>query len=71
VGKLKGMLGEPLYAGILIAIWATSMMSAGHLLMASAVTAYLVFDCAWSARRTRGAIESRRTMSFQGQGVAR
>jgi protein-S-isoprenylcysteine O-methyltransferase Ste14 len=71
VGKLKGMLGEPLYAGILIAMWATSIMSAGHLLMASAVTAYLVFDCAWSARRTRGAIESRRTMSFQGQGVAR
>ena len=71
VGKLKGMLGEPLSVGILMAMWATSTMTAGRLLLASAVTAYLVFDCAWSARTTRGAIEPRRIMSLQGQGVAR
>jgi len=71
VRNLKGMLGEPLSVGILIAVWATSTMTAGHLLLASAVTAYLVFDCAWSARTARRAIGPRRIMSFQGQGVAR
>ena len=37
-------LRQPLYCGILIAVWATSVMTVGHLLLAAAVTGYLLLD---------------------------
>lgn len=64
------MLRQPLYWGILMAVWATTVMTAGHLLLAAAVTAYLLFDALWAARKTEAAQESRRALSLQGQRVA-
>jgi hypothetical protein len=68
---LTSSLREPLYCGILIAVWATSVMTVGHLLLAAAVTAYLLFDGVWAARKTDVAREPRRAFSFQGKRVAR
>jgi hypothetical protein len=64
-------LRQPLYGGILIAVWATSVMTVGHLLLASAVTAYLLIDGLWAARKRGAARESRGAFSLQGQRVAR
>ena len=64
------MLRQPLYWGILMAVWATTVMTAGHLLLAAAVTADLLFDALWAARKTEAAQESRRALSLQGQRVA-
>ena len=64
------MLRQPLYWGILMAVWATSVMTAGHMLLAAAVTAYLLFDALWAARKIGAARESRRALSLQGQRVA-
>jgi protein-S-isoprenylcysteine O-methyltransferase Ste14 len=44
------MLRQPLYSGILMAVWATSVMTVGHMLLAAAVTAYLLFDALWVRR---------------------
>jgi hypothetical protein len=63
------MVRQPLYWGILMAVWATSVMTAGHMLLAAAVTAYLLFDTLWAARKTGAAPESRRAPSLQGQRV--
>jgi methanethiol S-methyltransferase len=63
------MLRQPLYCGILMAVWATTVMTVGHMLLAATITAYLLFDALWAARKTRGARESRR-LSLQGQRVA-
>lgn len=68
---LIGTLRDPLYGGILIAMWATSVMTVGHLLLASAVTAYLLLDAMLAARKAGGAREPGRTASFQGQRVPR
>jgi methanethiol S-methyltransferase len=65
-----GMLRQPLYWGILMAVWATTVMTAGHMLLAAAVTAYLLFDALWAARKTEAAQESRRALSLQGQRLA-
>ena len=65
-----GMLRQPLYWGILMAVWATTVMTAGHLLLAAAVTAYMLFDALWAARKTEAAQESRRALSLQGQRLA-
>jgi hypothetical protein len=46
---------QPLYWGILAAVWATSVMTFGHLLLAAAVTAYLLLDGLWAARKTGSA----------------
>ena len=62
---------HPLYCGILIAMWATSVMTVGHLLLAAAVTAYLLFDALWAAHKSGAARESRGAFSLQGQRVAR
>jgi hypothetical protein len=43
---------QPLYWGILVAVWATSVMTLGHLLLAAAVTGYLLLDGLWAARKT-------------------
>ena len=40
-------LRQPLYWGILMAVWAARVMTVGHLLLAGAVTAYLLFDALW------------------------
>jgi hypothetical protein len=64
------MLRQPLYWGILMAVWATSVMTAGHMLLAAAVTAYLLFDALWAARKTEAAQESRRALSLQRERVA-
>jgi protein-S-isoprenylcysteine O-methyltransferase Ste14 len=63
-------LRQPLYWGILVAVWATPVMTAGHLLLAAAVTAYLLLDGLWAARKTGAAPASRRALSVQGQRLA-
>ena len=63
------MLRQPLYCGILMAVWATSVMTVGHMLLAAAVTAYLLCDALWAARKTEAARESRGALSLQGQRV--
>jgi hypothetical protein len=44
-------LRQPLYCGILLAVWAASVMTVGHLLLAAGVTAYLLFDALGFARK--------------------
>lgn len=61
---------QPLCWGILMAVWATSVMTVGHLLLAAAVTAYLLFDALWEARKAATVRAGRRTSSLQGQRVA-
>lgn len=39
---------QPLQGGILMAVWGTSIMSLGHLLLACTVSAYLLLDAVWS-----------------------
>jgi methanethiol S-methyltransferase len=68
---LTGTLRQPLYCGILVAVWATTVMTVGHLLLAAAVTAYLALDGLWAARKTGAARESRRAFSFQDKRLAR
>jgi protein-S-isoprenylcysteine O-methyltransferase Ste14 len=55
---LRVPLCQPLYVGILLAMWATSTMTDGHLLLATTVTGYLLFDSIWEARKTQGARET-------------
>ena len=62
---LTGTLPQPLYCGILVAVWATTVMTVGHLLFAAAVTAHLALDGLWAARKAGAAQERRRTFSFQ------
>jgi protein-S-isoprenylcysteine O-methyltransferase Ste14 len=50
-----GTLRQPLYGGIILAMWTTSVMTVGHLLLATMVTVYLLFDGVWEARSTAGA----------------
>ena len=64
------MLRQPLYWGILMAVWATTVMTAGHMLLAAAVPAYMLFDALWAARKTEAAQESRRALSLQRERVA-
>jgi methanethiol S-methyltransferase len=64
-------LRRPLYCGILTAVWATPVMTVGHLLLAAAVTAYLLLDGLWAAHKTGGARQPRAAFSFQGNRVAR
>jgi methanethiol S-methyltransferase len=64
-------LRQPLYIGILIAVWVTPVMSVGHLLLAATVTGYLVCDGLWAARNSGAARESRGTFLLQGERIAR
>jgi hypothetical protein len=59
---------QPLYGGILLAMWATSTMTVGHLLLATTVTGYLSFDSVWEASMTR-ARRPHGAYSFQGKRV--
>ena len=52
-------LTQPLYGGVLIAMWAASVMTVGRLLLATAVTAYLLLDGLWAARSIRAARQPR------------
>jgi methanethiol S-methyltransferase len=63
-------LRQPLYCGILIAVWTPSVMTVGHLLLAAPVTAYLLFDALRAARKSSAARESSRDISLQGQRAA-
>jgi hypothetical protein len=49
--SLTHMPFQPLYWGILVAVWATSVMTLGHLLLAAVVTVYLLLDGLWAARK--------------------
>ncbi len=60
---LMETLRQPLYGGILIAVWATTVMTVGHLLLAAAVTGYLLFDSLWAARRGGAARAARGAFS--------
>jgi methanethiol S-methyltransferase len=68
---LTGTLRQPLNCGILIAVWATSRMTVGHLLLAATVTAYLLFDGLWRARSTAEGRPPRPAFSFEGKRLAR
>jgi methanethiol S-methyltransferase len=64
-------LRQPLYCGIFVAVWATRVMTAGHLLFAAAVTAYLVFDALWAAHKTSAARPPHAALLFEGKRLAR
>jgi hypothetical protein len=66
---LRVPLCKPLYGGILLAMWATSTVTVGHLLLATTVTGYLLFDSVLEARKTRGTRETHGAYSFQGKRV--
>ena len=72
-GKVRftDTLLQPLYGGILIAVWATTVMTVGHLLLAAAVTGYLLYDGLWAARRSGGPQAARGNFSLQGERLAR
>jgi methanethiol S-methyltransferase len=64
-------LRQPLYCGILVAVWATRVMTVGHLLLAAAITAYLVFDALWAAHDASDARQSHAALLFEGKRLAR
>jgi hypothetical protein len=64
-------LRQPLYYGILMAVWATPVMTVGHLLLAAAVAAYLLLDGLWAARKSSAARAARGAFSLQGERLAR
>ena len=64
-------LRQPLFVGILIAVWATRTMTVGHLLLAAAITMYLMLDGIWVLLRRIATRESDRVVSLQGQRLAR
>jgi hypothetical protein len=70
-GPLMETLRQPLYGGILIAVWATTVMTVGHLLLAAAVTGYLLFDSLWATRKSGAARAARGAFSLQGKRLAR
>jgi methanethiol S-methyltransferase len=70
MAPLTDMVREPLYWGILMAAWATSVMTVGHMLLAATVTLCLLFDALAVARRSGAARESRRAVSLPGERVA-
>jgi hypothetical protein len=61
---LSAWLSHPCYAGILIGLWSTSVMTVGHLLLAAAATGYLLFDALWAAHKSEEFSGSRRTRQF-------
>jgi methanethiol S-methyltransferase len=65
---LPDLLRQPMYAGVLLAVWAAPVMTAGRLLLAGSISAYLVFDGLLYARHVRA---PRGELLLQGQRVAR
>jgi hypothetical protein len=64
-------LRQPLYGGILIALWATAVMTVGHLLLAGTVTVYVLCDALWAAHQQRAAARATsRAFSLKGERVA-
>ncbi len=49
-GFLYRWLRHPMYAGVLLGVWATPRMSAGHLLLALALTAYVLIAMRYEER---------------------
>ena len=67
----RDMLRQPLYIGILIAVWATPVMTIGHLLLAAGVTGYLLFDGLWAVHKTSSCRDSSGAFSLQGKRLTR
>jgi methanethiol S-methyltransferase len=69
------ILRQPIYLGILAGIWSTSVMSVGHLLLAGAITGYLLLDGLADMRRVRAPLRARDRgegpPSLQGQRITR
>jgi methanethiol S-methyltransferase len=65
---LPDLLRQPMYAGILLAVWAAPVMTAGRLLLAGSISTYLVFDGLLQARHARAPGGE---LLLQGQRVAR
>jgi methanethiol S-methyltransferase len=65
---LPDLLRQPMYAGVLLAVWAVPVMTAGRLLLAGSISAYLVFDGLLHARQVRA---PRGGLLLQGHRVAR
>jgi hypothetical protein len=51
------LLRQPIYPGIIVALWATPTMSAGHLLLAAAATSYVLIALMLEERNRIGAFE--------------
>jgi methanethiol S-methyltransferase len=70
-----GLLRQPIYAGALVGIWSTSIMSVGHLLLAVAITGYLLLDGLADRYQVRAPLRARDrdvgSPSLQGQRIAR
>jgi protein-S-isoprenylcysteine O-methyltransferase Ste14 len=49
-GLLYGWLRHPMYVGVLLGVWATPRMSFGHLLLALALTAYVLIAIRYEER---------------------
>jgi hypothetical protein len=67
---LMDAFNQPLYGGILLAMWTTSVMSVGHLLLAATVTVYLLFDGISAVRAARAGRQPTHATSLQGKRVA-
>lgn len=68
--SLAELLGEPIHGGVLVAVWASSSMTEGHLLLACAFTLYSVLDAFWSVWKSGGREEGD-TMSLEVQRLSR
>jgi methanethiol S-methyltransferase len=66
--SLPDLLRQPMYAGVIVAVWAAPVMTAGRLLLAGSITAYLVLD---GLLRTRHARTARQDLVLHGQRVVR
>jgi methanethiol S-methyltransferase len=53
VSRVRGV-GEPMYPGLLLALWAAPSMTAGHLLLAAAATAYVLAAALLAQRGSSG-----------------
>jgi protein-S-isoprenylcysteine O-methyltransferase Ste14 len=62
---LSGWLSHPCYAGILIGLWSTSVMTVGRLLLAAAATGYLLFDALSAAHRLDEPFRARHSRQFR------
>lgn len=66
---------QPIYLGILAGVWSTSVMSVGHLLLAGAITGYLLLDGLADMHRVRAPSRARDrgegSPALQGQRITR
>jgi methanethiol S-methyltransferase len=67
---LSDTVHQPLCCAILVVLWATSQMTVGHLLLATAVIAYLLFGAVSAVLKTSATLP-RPAFSFHRKRVAR